>query len=362
MTIKHPSEFLPEAITEELRKEAFAAERISNLTATQLKIIHDQRWLNMYVPKEYGGLGLSLPEILRIEEALGWTDGSTAWVVTLCSGAAWFIGFMEEEVAKSILRTENVCFAGSGAVTGTASRTLKGFEIQGSWKYATGSAIATVFTMNCHVKENGALMYHDDGTPVIRSFVLERSEVTLYSTWSAMGMIATGSHSFDVRNVSVPFDRSFIIKGEHATIDAPIFQFPFLQLAETTLAVNLSGMTHRFFDLCASVFSSRENSLTEVSMGKLQDYRATLDEIRSSFYSKTDVAWQALISKAAISETHLNEISRLSHGLVRACRDAVNDLYPLCGLEAADLQREINRVWRNFHTAGQHALFRPHNI
>ena len=216
--------------------------------------------------------------------------------------------------------------------------------------------------MNCQVKENGALMYHDDGTPVIRSFVLERSEVTLYSTWSAMGMIATGSHSFEVKNVSVPFDRSFIIRGEHATIDAPIFQYPFLQLAETTLAVNLSGMTYRFFDLCASVFSSRENSLAEAYLRKLQDHRDTLDEIRSSFYSKTDAAWQALISKAVISEAHLSEITRLSHGLVGACRDAVNQLYPLCGLDAADLQLEINRVWRNFYTAGQHALFRPHHL
>ena len=205
-------------------------------------------------------------------------------------------------------------------------------------------------------------MYHDDGTPVIRSFVLERSEVTLYSTWSAMGMIATGSHSFEVKNVSVPFDRSFIIRGEHATIDAPIFQYPFLQLAETTLAVNLSGMTYRFFDLCASVFSSRENSLAEAYLRKLQDHRDTLDEIRSSFYSKTDAAWHALISKAVISEAHLSEITRLSHGLVAACRDAVNHLYPLCGLDAADLQLEINRVWRNFHTAGQHAFFRPPHL
>lgn len=361
MSIKHPSDFLPESITGELREEGFAAERERNLTATQLKIIHEQQWLNMYVPKEYGGLGLSLPEILRVEEGLGWADGSTAWVVTLCSGAGWFVGFIENEVAKTILKTENACFAGSGAVTGIASKTSRGFEIQGSWKYATGSAIATVFTLNCHVKENGMLMYEDDGSPVVRSFILEKSEVTLHSTWSSMGMIATSSHSFDVKNVSVPVDRCFIIKPEHATLAAPIFQYPFLQLAETTLAVNLSGMTYRFIDLCARLFYGRENSLPRIYLQKLQEHRATLDEIRFSFYSETDKAWQVLVSNGCISEAHLSEISRLGYRLTMACRNVVNDLYPLCGLEAADMRNEINRVWRNFHTAGQHALFRRHD-
>ena len=74
----------------------------------------------MYVPKAYGGLGLSLPEILRIEEGLSWADGSTAWVVTLCSGAAWFIGFLNIDLGKNISENDQGCFAGSGAVTGVA--------------------------------------------------------------------------------------------------------------------------------------------------------------------------------------------------------------------------------------------------
>ena len=94
VSIKHPSEFLPTIVTDQIRNDAFKAEQEKNLTVIQRDVIHKQKWLNMYVPKEYGGLGLSLPEILRIEEGLSWTDGSTAWVVTLCSGAAWFIGFL----------------------------------------------------------------------------------------------------------------------------------------------------------------------------------------------------------------------------------------------------------------------------
>jgi hypothetical protein len=45
--------------------------------------------------------------------------------------------------------------------------------------------------------------------------------------------------------------------------------------------------------------------------------------------------------------------------LVLAARRAVGDIYPYCGLRAAQVDSDINRVWRDFHTAGQHALFCP---
>ncbi len=119
----HPSEFLSTIVTDKIRNGAITAEQEKNLTVAQRGVIHEQKWLNMYVPKPYGGLGLSLPEILRIEESLSWADGSTAWVVTLCSGAAWFIGFLNHDLAKSIFLNDRVFFAGSGAVTGIANKT-----------------------------------------------------------------------------------------------------------------------------------------------------------------------------------------------------------------------------------------------
>jgi len=361
--IKHPSEFLPGTITEAIRSEASKAEQDRTLTLVQRNCIHEQGWFNMYVPQEFGGLGLSLPEILRTEEALSWADGSTAWVVTLCSGAAWFVGFLDTELSKSIFSGEDVCFAGSGAVTGIADRTLSGYNIHGNWKYATGSLFASVFTVNCHISKNGILLHHADGTPVIRSFVLKRNEVTLHPTWNAMGMIATGSHSFDVKNITVPFNRSFVIHPDNTTLSHPIFKYPFLQLAETTLAVNLSGMAYRFFDLCAEILSKRETNSTEGYLKKIQEARTKLDDVRSAFYNDTDKGWQMLISESAIADASLSDISKLSHDLVNVCRDLVNNLYPFCGLEAANTQSEINRVWRNFHTAGQHSLFRrPHFV
>ncbi|MFA9217817.1 MAG: hypothetical protein ACEQSK_12030, partial [Sphingomonadaceae bacterium] len=40
-------------------------------------------------------------------------------------------------------------------------------------------------------------------------------------------------------------------------------------------------------------------------------------------------------------------------------RAAVDELYPYCGLHAAREDSAFNRVWRDFHTASQHALLLP---
>jgi alkylation response protein AidB-like acyl-CoA dehydrogenase len=317
-TIQHPSEWLDSAITSVIRKEALEAEQNRQLAGRQLQLIFDNRWFKMFVPARLGGLGLSLSQALRIEEGLAWADGSTAWVVTLCSGAGWFVGFLDQDLVNSIVADERFCIAGSGSPTGVAEKTEAGYRINGAWKYASGSLHATMFTVNCAIDSQ------------VRSFALKPSEVSIKRTWNAMGIIGTGSHSLEVKDQFVPSDRCFVIDASHTKLADDIYQYPFLQLAETTLAVNISGLASRFLDL-ASEFTSTNEA------------RKNLDERRLTFFNSIE---------------DLSNISSLSHQLVRTSRDVVNLLYPLCGLRAADVSTEINRVWRNLHTAAQHAMFR----
>src|SRR5689334_7252695 len=97
-TIHHPSSLLPSDIASQIAAFAREAEMPGDLHPRQLTLIHEQKWLRIFIPKSLGGLGLSLPEVVGLEESLAWVDGSTAWVVTLCAGAGWFVGFVEPGV------------------------------------------------------------------------------------------------------------------------------------------------------------------------------------------------------------------------------------------------------------------------
>ncbi len=358
--IPHPSTFIAEEITTVLRQKAVEAEVLQQLHKDQLSIVLNQNWFNMYLPKTLGGLEMTINEILKTEEALAWADGSVGWVVTLCSGAAWFVGFLDHDLSKEILAEKNVCFAGSGATTGTAEKTETGYLINGRWKYASGSNHATVFTANCILTKNGVPLKDDNGMTLTHSFLMKRNEVTLHKTWHAIGMTATGSNSFEVKNLNISSNRCFTIDASLAKVVHPVFQYPFLQLAETTLSINLSGMAARFLDLCAALFEKRinHNPLSTKSLKKTEDNaRQSHQEYRDQFYSAVEESWNECVS-GKLSSTTLHKVSETSHALAQQSIRIVDELYPYCGLTAADPSEEINRVWRNLHTASQHSLFR----
>jgi len=352
--IPHPRNFVPADVAERLRHAGIDAENAKTLYDSQLSAILERNWFNMFVPRNFGGLELSLPEIIRIEEGISWADGSSGWVVTLCCGAAWFVGFLDPVVSSKVFDCHNVCFAGSGAVNGTANRTKNVYEINGFWPYATGSLLATVFTVNCLVQENGVQTYDEDRNPLVRSFLLMPEEVQVHRTWHAMGMVATGSHSIEVKNATIPENRSFIIDPNHTVLPNPIFRYPFLQLAESTLTANLSGMSARFLDLAETKLTgSIHGSYTR----RIAESRARFQDARQKFYQSTDTSWNSLATEDSIPDAML-QVTNASRDLMECCTEVVTSLYPFCGIEAADTRQEINRVWRNFHTALQHSIFR----
>jgi alkylation response protein AidB-like acyl-CoA dehydrogenase len=360
MPILHPSTFLPTTILAAIRSYAAEAEQKKQLHEVQLKLIHNERWFKMFVPSSYGGLGFSLPKVLKTEEALAWADGSTAWVVTLCSGAGWFIGFLPQEISNVVFFNDEVCLAGSGAPSGTADVRNDGYIINGVWKYASGALHATVFTANCLISKDGIPVLDNKGKPQVKAFVFFPDEVVVQSNWSSMGMIATGSHGFAITDRFVPSKRAFHIDSRHATLSDPIYQYPFMQLAEATLAANLSGMAQQFVDLCRTIFAGRmvHDQTPEKDLLKLlEESHGILQECRTEFYQAVEESWSICKTGHKISAPVLRKVSDTSYKLYLSSLSQVNALYRYAGLLAANPQMEINRVWRNIHTASQHALF-----
>ena len=362
MTIKHPSDYIDQKLLATISQQAFEAEQQQQLTQEQLHIISRQRWFNLFVPKKWGGLQLSLLQGLQIEEALAYADGSTGWTVTLCSGANWFAGFLPVAAAAGIFKNERVCFACSGKPSGIAEITPEGYLISVSWRFATGAPYATIFTANCEVHKNGVPLTYGDGNRVIASFWFLKEEVTIINDWNYFGMKATASNKFIIQNVVVPEERRFDISPGAATNSHTIYQYPFLQFAEATLAVNFSGMALRFTDVCGEAVKSwqpgkykEERSLMALA-SKINKAKALMDQKRQCVYENVEASWQQLKNQRYLQPPLQNSLSNACRSLAITARKIVEDIYPCMGMEAADPSTEMNRIWRNIHTASQHSL------
>lgn len=338
------------------------AEKLGRLHPDVLELVYNEKWFQLFVPKIFGGPGKQLPEILRLEEELAAIDGSLAWTVTLCSGASWFAGFIEPGLAREFFGNREVCLAGSGAVGGTAVQTDEGFLINGNWKYASGALHATVFTANCYLRAaNGTDLVDENGEPIVKSFLLKNTEVKILKGWSYFGLVATGSHAFEVSNLLVPFNRSFKINA-NLQEDEVVFDYPFLQLAETTLAVNSAGLCKHFLSLTEELFYARsgQKRYNERQLAYFNrvfvECNQQFEQARRNFYKCFDRSWDALVTDGVVCQSVLNDVSSASRFLAHSSRKVCSELFPYCGLEAARTDSTINRVWRDLHTASQHAL------
>ncbi|HEX8606675.1 MAG TPA: acyl-CoA dehydrogenase [Pseudoduganella sp.] len=340
-----------------------AAELDGFLLPAQQALIHGQGWLKMLAPRAAGGAELALPEVVRLEETIAATDGSLGWVVTLCAGAGWFAGFLPPALARAIMATPGVCLAGSGAPTGFADADGDDFLITGRWDYASGAPMATHFTLNAVLRSRGEVLHDETGRPRIRAFVVPARQVALESSWRSIGLRASASHAYRIDGARVPASHGFAIDAGHATADGPLYRFPFMALAYVTLAANLLGMAGHFIALAGPLVAARRQHGTGVPLAGvasvaalLQRTREALAADRAALYDTLDRAWADMEQHTVPDEAGLQQVSLR---LVETCRRAVDMLYPYCGLQAAREDSAINRVWRDFHTATQHALLLP---
>lgn len=352
---------LSEELLQIIRAASPIAEKNKQLTDAQLNIIYKQQWFKLLVPAVYGGLEWPLPDVVKLEEAISYADGSMGWVVTLCTGAGWFGGFIDPSFAAQIFSNNKVCLAGSGAPTGTAEKTDKGYIINGRWLHASGAPQATIFTANCYITKQGQQIKDEEGNDLILSFAFLNDEVTILPTWNCMGMIATASNAYEISNLHVGPERSFKIDAASAHINNPLYRYPFMQLAEVTLAANMSGMALHFMALCENILvtKSRQGTLL-INIPSIKEIytqaQNCLNTARAAMYEALQLSWCECTADRAIADEMRKNVTTTAHAVVKAARQGVDNLYPFCGLSAADPSTEINRVWRDIHTAGQHAL------
>lgn len=365
---------MPHAVTDTLAardarriaRHAQAADAARFLQPAQQALLHRRGWLTMLAPRSAGGAELPLPHVVRLEEAVAAIDGSMGWVLTLCAGAGWFAGFLAPDVARAIIGTPRVCLGGSGAATGYADEEGDGYRITGSWDYASGAPMATHFTLNARLRRAGQPLFDDEGKPRIRAFLVPAALVQLVPSWNSIGMRASASHSYRIDGEWLAKEYGFTIDPSAATADGPLYRYPFYSLAYVTLAANVAGMAAHFMRLAEECMRHRRHARADLPLldvpevaAMLQDRQDALASARTRFYAVLDDSWAKVAGGAALDAEGMQAVQDSSLALVAVARSAVDGLYPYCGLYAAREDSTVNRVWRDFHTASQHALLLP---
>jgi len=311
-------------------------------------IAKENLW-NLWVPKSYGGLEMSLSEGLKKLRSVAKVDGSLGWTVTLCSGANFFVGNLPKEIAEDIFidLEKPVCFGGSGGVFGTAEKDGNGYVISGIWKYATGAPYLTHFTLNAKIQENGHDVIQKDGTPMIRSFLLHKNQVEIIEDWQTMGLKATATHSFKVEEQWIPEKYSFVYNEVHQP--HPIFKVNFSLFADLTLWVNYLGMAEHFLEEAKIIGGSTKDN------NQLKTYIEKGDSLLVDFAAEIE---KSIEQGYTFSEKYINTVHHEASKSVQLLSRGILGTYPSLGILASTENHVLNQVFRDYFTATQHHIFR----
>jgi alkylation response protein AidB-like acyl-CoA dehydrogenase len=329
--------------------------------------IADAGLFRLYLPQALGGPELPPLTVFRAIEEVSKVDGSVGWCTMLATGASLFSGWLHPDVGRALFgQPPDVRIAGSLRPEGQAYPVEGGYCVRGRWDFASGINHANWLMCTCIIMHGDNPQQTLSGVPVTRSMLVPAAAVTIEDTWSVVGMCGTGSHDFIVDNVFVPAPHSFsLVEPPQASglLYHPRLLFVVLWTATVANALGIArGAMDAFIALATQARSSSSPTLLRdrtLVQTRVAEAEAILSAARAYVLQAVGAAWEA-VEAGVPDPSHAIAQARLAitHGM-HAAVQAVDLVFHAAGTNAIYRKYELERYFRDVHTAVQHAAGLP---
>src|ERR1700722_17493578 len=230
--------------------QSAVAERQGRLTDACISALANANLFSLLVPKCLGGAELWPTEALDIIEKLSCADGSTGWVVMATQVSIASCGaYLAPAAAKEIFRGHIPLIAGQGAPAGRADADSGGYRLNGDWSYGSGLLHSEWVHTGAVVHEDGAVRnYPGLLSADTRIFIVPIEQVELRSNWDVMGLRASGSVDYSIRNLFVPEDYTHRISANRPHSGGDLYRLGIVGFAALGHTGFTLGIARRLLD------------------------------------------------------------------------------------------------------------------
>jgi alkylation response protein AidB-like acyl-CoA dehydrogenase len=320
----------------------------------------DQADLNgLMVPKEAGGKGLPLVDVVDVYEEVSRADGSIGWCHFATDvTATFFAAYLPDDGVADVFADGVPLMAGQFAPNGTAA--VDGDDLIVSGDYQFGSGIDHADWAGA-----GVLTTPTDGSDPEYLFVaLPVGEAELKGNWDVLGLQATASYDYRLDEVRVPRRRSFDFFNPTIHRGGPRYALGVLPLTAAGHAGWALGVTRRALDELAG-FASVARMGAATTLNESERFLFEYGQLEGRW--RAGRAWVHEAVAAAEAEAQATgSISPRTANLVReACRhvnqggaDIARQAYLLAGTRALR-DGPLQRAFRDLHAGSQHFFASP---
>lgn len=277
------------ALAAEARSRALEFEQERRLAGDFVEKLKRADAFKILIPAERGGLAGSLNDWLESAMALAEADASTGWVTAHANVCAALIyASADPRLCDEFFADPQACAAWSNLPRVQVTEQTDGVRISGSWSFESGCTAATF------VGGMVSLAPQAEGRPPrFVAALVPRREAEIEETWDPVGLAGTGSHDVHVRDVLVPWHRTFAWPAGRPQVSFPL-----------STVVGAAW----FIAVCAGA--------THLGLA-----RRALDEARNELRGKTDrYSRQPLLEHAATQRS-----LEAAEGLWFACRAGLRE-------------------------------------
>ncbi|MEU2178238.1 MULTISPECIES: 3-hydroxy-9,10-secoandrosta-1,3,5(10)-triene-9,17-dione monooxygenase oxygenase subunit [Nocardia] len=364
-----------------LRKRAQDTELARRIPIESLEEITATGFFGLLRPRRYSGLEAHPAVFYTAAAELASACGSSGWVAAVLGVSPWnlalFDGRAQEEVWGSGV---DVPLCSSYAMTGTAVPVEGGYQLSGTWGFASGCDHARWALLGARVIVDGEPV--DSGT-----FLVPAGDYRVSDVWHAVGLRGTGSNDIHVDEVFVPAHRALSsdavtacrTPGQQVNGGA-LYRIPFGCLHTSAITAAIVGMARGGYRAYLEQQSGRVRAALPGDARKDTGYRgdqfrddpATLERIAFAA-TEIDAAWRQLTGNiddmyalaAADRPIGPRDRLRLRRDQVRGTERAVaamDRLFESSGGRALRPDSAVQRFWRDVHGGRAHAANDPERV
>lgn len=316
----------------------------------------------LYLPCSMGGPETDPITAFHAVEQVSIADGSAGWLCFVSSGVSMCAGWVPPSLGQELFgNPPNLRIAGSFRPQGTALAIEGGYRVDGRWDFASGILHANWLFFNCRVLDKNGPRLLEDGSPVSRMMVMPVSQATIHENWSVMGLRGTGSNDFSVYDRLIPEERTFVLFSEPLE-PGPLYN-PRASMVTTwaLLAADALGMARgamKSFLHLANTHGSptvptllQDRTPVQQAIGEAE---AIISCARAYTLDAVGKTWAALCKgKADPGPEILQGRLAVTHAVRESVR-AIDLLYHAAGSHAVRKDNDLERQFRDIHSAVQH--------
>ena len=217
----NPATLLTDEMLQRFDERAPVYDRENRFFDEDFEELLQSGYLNAALPEEYGGAGLNLAEVMKLQRKLAYHAPATAIAVNMhfyWTGLAADMVRMGDESVRWILEeaSRGHIFAAGHGESGNdvpiLLSTTRAERVEGGWKFYGHKIFGSLSPVWTYLGLHGMDTSDPENPKVVHAFLARDAEdYRIVETWDTLGMRATQSHDTILEGAFVPDDRIALV-------------------------------------------------------------------------------------------------------------------------------------------------------